>query len=77
MKEVIKSAKQKVGIMKPGSIHSLRHSFATHLIDRGTDISMIQKLLGHNDIKTTLRYLHTSNKDLLRIISPLDELKLI
>ena len=77
LQEVIQSAKQKVGIMKPGSIHSLRHSFATHLIDRGTDISMIQKLLGHNDIKTTLRYLHTSNKDLLRIISPLDELKLI
>ena len=77
LQEVIQSAKQKVGIMKPGSIHSLRHSFATHLIDRGTDISMIQKLLGHNDIKTTLRYLHTSNKDLLRIVSPLDELKLI
>jgi len=77
LQEVIQAAKQKVGIMKPGSIHSLRHSFATHLIDRGTDISMIQKLLGHNDIKTTLRYLHTSNKDLLRIISPLDELKLI
>ena len=77
LQEVIQAAKQKVGIMKPGSIHSLRHSFATHLIDRGTDISMIQKLLGHNDIKTTLRYLHTSNKDLLRIVSPLDELKLI
>lgn len=77
LQEVIQAAKQKVGIMKPGSIHSLRHSFATHLIDRGTDISMIQKLLGHNDIKTTLRYLHTSNKDLLRIVSPLDDLKLI
>jgi integrase/recombinase XerD len=45
-------------------------------VDRGTDISMIQKLLGHNSIKTTLRYLHTSNKDLLKIISPLDDLKL-
>lgn len=76
LQEVLQAAKRKAGILKPGSIHSLRHSFATHLVDRGTDISMIQKLLGHNSIKTTLRYLHTSNKDLLRIISPLDELKL-
>ncbi|MEI9912855.1 MAG: tyrosine-type recombinase/integrase [Bacteroidota bacterium] len=74
--EVIQAAKTKAGIIKPGSIHALRHSFATHLIDKGTDVTMIQKLLGHNDIKTTLRYLHTSNKDLLKIISPLDDLKL-
>ena len=76
MQEVLQAAKNKAGILKPGSVHSLRHSFATHLVDRGTDISMIQKLLGHNSIKTTLRYLHTSNKDLLKIISPLDDLKL-
>ncbi|MEO7048236.1 MAG: tyrosine-type recombinase/integrase [Ferruginibacter sp.] len=76
LQEVIHKAKKKAGIMKPGSIHSLRHSFATHLLDKGTDISMIQKLLGHNDIKTTLRYLHTTNKDLLKIISPLDNLNL-
>jgi site-specific recombinase XerD len=72
--EVIQAAKTKAGIIKPGSIHALRHSFATHLIDKGTDVTMIQKLLGHNDIKTTLRYLHTSNKDLLKIMSPLDDL---
>jgi site-specific recombinase XerD len=76
LQEVLQSAKRKAGVLKPGSIHSLRHSFATHLIDKGTDVTMIQKLLGHNDIKTTLRYLHTSNKDLLKIISPLDDLKL-
>ncbi|MFC0774669.1 tyrosine-type recombinase/integrase [Terrimonas alba] len=76
LQEVIQAAKNKAGIIKPGSIHSLRHSFATHLIDKGTDVTMIQKLLGHNDIKTTLRYLHTSNKDLLKIISPLDDLPL-
>jgi site-specific recombinase XerD len=74
--EVIQAAKTRAGIIKPGSIHALRHSFATHLIDKGTDVTMIQKLLGHNDIKTTLRYLHTSNKDLLKIISPLDDLRL-
>jgi len=76
LQEVIQAAKNKAGIIKPGSIHSLRHSFATHLIDKGTDVTMIQKLLGHNDIKTTLRYLHTSNRDLLKIISPLDDLML-
>ena len=76
LQEVLAAAKKKAGIMRPGSIHSLRHSFATHLVERGTDVTMIQKLLGHNDINTTLRYLHTSNKDLLKIISPLDDLKL-
>jgi len=76
VQEVMQSAKTKAGVMKPGGVHSLRHSFATHLIEKGTDVTMIQKLLGHNDIKTTLIYLHTTNKDLLKIISPLDDLKL-
>ncbi len=76
LQEILQAAKKKAGILKPGSIHSLRHSFATHLIDKGTDVTMIQKLLGHNDINTTLRYLHTSNRDLLKIISPLDDLEL-
>ncbi len=73
---ILQDAKVKAGIFKPGAIHAMRHSFATHLLDKGTDISMIQKLLGHNDIKTTLRYLHTTNKDLINIISPLDDLNL-
>lgn len=76
LQEVLQAAKKKAGIMKPGSIHSLRHSFATHLLEKGTDVTLIQKLLGHNDIKTTLIYLHTSNKDLVKIISPLDDLAL-
>lgn len=76
LQEVLLAAKKKAGVVKPGSIHSLRHSFATHLIEKGTDVTMIQKLLGHNDLKTTLIYLHTSNKDLMKIISPLDDLKL-
>jgi site-specific recombinase XerD len=74
---VLAAAKQKAGVLKPGSIHALRHSFATHLLDKGTDVTLIMKLLGHNDIKTTLRYLHVTNRDMLQIISPLDELKLI
>ncbi len=73
---VLQSAKQKAGVLKPGSIHALRHSFATHLLDKGTDVTMIMKLLGHNDLKTTLRYLHVTNRDLLHVISPLDDLKL-
>jgi site-specific recombinase XerD len=73
---VLSQAKERANVFKPGSIHALRHSFATHLLDKGTDIMMIMKLLGHNDLKTTLRYLHVSNRDLLGIVSPLDTLKL-
>ena len=73
---VLNAAKNKVGILKPGSIHALRHSFATHLLDKGTDVTMILKLLGHNDIKTTLRYLHVTNRDMLQVVSPLDNLNL-
>jgi site-specific recombinase XerD len=73
---VLAEAKRKAGVIKPGSIHALRHSFATHLLDKGTDVTMIQKLLGHNDIKTTLRYLHVTNRDMLQVMSPLDDLKL-
>lgn len=73
---ILAAAKKKAGILKPGSVHALRHSFATHLLDRGTDVTMIMKLLGHNDIKTTLRYLHITNRDMMQIISPLDDLNL-
>ena len=74
---VIGAAKKKAGVLKPGSIHALRHSFATHLLDKGTDVTMIMKLLGHNGIKTTLRYLHVTNRDMLQVLSPLDDLYLI
>jgi integrase/recombinase XerD len=73
---VLAAAKKRAGILKPGSIHALRHSFATHLLDKGTDVTMIMRLLGHNDIKTTLRYLHVTNRDMLQIMSPLDDLNL-
>ncbi|MGQ0738456.1 MAG: tyrosine-type recombinase/integrase [Bacteroidota bacterium] len=75
LESIIKTAKGKAGIHKTGSMHMLRHSFATHLIDKGTDVVFIQKLLGHNDIKTTLRYLHVTNKDMLNILSPLEDIK--
>jgi site-specific recombinase XerD len=73
---ILSAAKKKAGILKPGTVHALRHSFATHLLDKGTDVTMIMKLLGHNDIKTTLRYLHITNRDMLQIMSPLDDLNL-
>ncbi len=76
LQEILHLAKEKAKVFKSGGVHALRHSFATHLLDKGTYISMIQKLLGHNDIKTTLRNLHTTNKDILGIISPLDSLEL-
>ena len=76
LQQVLQAAKQRAGVLKPGGVHALRHSFATHLLDKGTDVTMIMKLLGHNDIKTTLRYLHVTNRDVLQIISPLDELNL-
>jgi len=76
LQAVLSAAKERAGIFKKGSIHALRHSFATHLLDKGTDVTIIMKLLGHNDLKTTMRYLHITNRDMLKIISPLDDLKL-
>ena len=72
---VIQRAKLKAGIRQPGSMHMLRHSFATHLLEKGIDVTFIQKLLGHNNIKTTLGYLHVTNKDLVNIISPLEDIE--
>ncbi len=75
LESIIKAAKNKAGISKTGSMHMLRHSFATHLIEKGTDVVFIQKLLGHNDIRTTLRYLHVTNKDMMNILSPIEDIK--
>lgn len=74
VQQIFSNAKQKAGIVKDVGIHSLRHSFATHLLDKGTDIRYIKDLLGHFDIRTTERYLHVSKNQLVNIVSPLDEL---
>lgn len=72
--QIFRDAYKKLQLPAQCSFHSLRHSFATHLLENGTDISYIQKLLGHNDIKTTLRYTQISNKDIGKIESPLDRI---
>lgn len=74
VQQIFSNAKHKAGIWKDVGIHSLRHSFATHLLNKGTDIRYIKDLLGHFDIRTTERYLHVSKKQLVNIISPLDDL---
>ncbi len=73
---ILIAAKKKAGITKKGSVHSLRHSYATHLMESGTDIRFIQDLLGHNSIKTTMRYTHVSKREIGKIESPLDKLNL-
>lgn len=74
IQQVFINAKNKAGINKDIGIHSLRHSFATHLLEKGTDIKYIKELLGHFNIRTTERYLHVSKQKLVNIISPFDDL---
>jgi len=69
---VFKQACQRVWIQKLVTFHSLRHSFATHLLESGLDVAYVQKLLGHSSIKTTQNYIHVSNTSLKNIKSPLD-----
>ena len=71
---IFRYAKRKVGISKDVSVHSLRHSFATHLLEDGVDICHIQKLLGHKSVSTTCKYLHLTRLSLLNVKSPLDSI---
>jgi site-specific recombinase XerD len=66
------AAKGRAGITKRGGIHALRHAFATHLLEAGTDLHTIQRLLGHGDIRTTMRYFHLARRTLLGTTSPLE-----
>ncbi|WP_261991022.1 tyrosine-type recombinase/integrase [Paenibacillus polymyxa] len=72
--KVFEKALAEVGIRKQVSIHSLRHSFATHLLENGIDLRYIQELLGHQSVRTTERYTHVSRRDIGRIQSPLDRM---
>ncbi len=74
IQQIFTTAKIKAKIAKTVGVHSLRHSFATHLLEKGTDIKYIKDLLGHFDIRTTEIYLHVAKKSLVNIVSPLDDL---
>jgi integrase/recombinase XerD len=74
LQSILKQALQKVAITKPVTLHWLRHSYATHLLESGTDLRYIQELLGHNSSKTTEIYTHVSTKSIQQIKSPFDDL---
>ncbi len=74
MDKVLKRAANKAGIRRRAHLHMLRHSYATHLLEQGTDIRVIQEILGHNSIKTTTRYTHIADTHKAKIKNPLDDI---
>jgi integrase/recombinase XerD len=72
VQRVFKKALHRAGIKKKASVHTLRHCFATHLLESGTDLYHIQRLLGHTTAKTTSVYLHITGRDLAKVKSPID-----
>jgi integron integrase len=74
VQRAFKSAVERAGLTKRASCHSLRHSFATHLLESGSDIRTVQELLGHKDVKTTMIYTHVLNRGPSGVISPMDRM---
>ena len=76
VEKIFSNACKKANIRKDATVHSLRYSFATHLLEGGTDLRYIQELLGHKSSKTTEIYTHVNNKNICKIKSPLDTLQI-
>ena len=72
VQQIMKQALIQSGIKKPASVHTLRHSYATHLLEDGVDLRIIQEFLGHSHIQTTQIYTHVAQPILSKIKSPLD-----
>jgi site-specific recombinase XerD len=74
LQRAVKAAARTVGLTRGANCHTLRHSFATHLLEDGYDIRTIQELLGHRDVKTTMIYTHVLNRGGKGVYSPMDRL---